>query len=339
MKQNGSKMTKHLSLMLSLLLCSALLWTACSSDDDDNGDNGGGGSAAKLIPGVYEGEDGISYRLTSSGENDYVYDAQGNLTLISGGEDGNYEITTNPFTLYRSNKYGSISISKCSFNAQGYLTKFTLNEIYDYSGEYQDATSVYSISYNGNGQISKISTSETEVEKWEGETYKGSGSEELTFTYENGNLINVKEVVKGSIAGYSFKGNGLTAFTYGSIANAAQQYTLGVGHYISIDDQVAALAMIGYLGKASKYLPTQIRYTYTYSGDEQEEEDETATYSYKLGTNNSLVITEKENNSTYTYKYASDTKAIDNTQPSTVSLENNTPARRRHGILKHWNRK
>lgn len=57
MKQNACDMTKHLSYVLSLLLCSAALWTACSSDDDD--DNGDGGGASVLETGVYKGEDGV----------------------------------------------------------------------------------------------------------------------------------------------------------------------------------------------------------------------------------------------------------------------------------------
>jgi hypothetical protein len=335
MKRSAYDMMKFLSRTLSVLLCTAVLWTACSSDDDDNNDdNGGGGSgsAAKLKAGIFVGEDDISYQLTSNGIINYVYDAQGNLTAITGDVDGDYEITISPFTMSRSNEYGTFSISKCSFNTQGYLTKFTLEEIYDYDGDYQDFTAVYSISYNGSDQISKITTKENGVEKYDGDTFKGSGSEELTFTYENGNLVTIKEVVKATESGATFKGSGLATFSYGNTVNAAKQYTVGFVHFFPIDEQVAELAMIGYLGKSSNYLPSQIDYIYNY-GDEKDEES--ATYSYQLGATNGLVVKEKENNSTYYYKYASDTKAVDEEQLATNKMDNNAPVRRRRGALKH----
>lgn len=311
-----NKLTRNFYWVMSLLLGSAALFTACDDDDE-------GASSSTLQAGVFTGDDSNSYQLYSVGSTSFSYDDDGNLTKINDAE-----VSNNPFKITESDSWCT-SVSNFRFNAQGYISNF------DFSLEYSDESTVkgnYSLSYNSIGQVTKISGGESGVDYEDGDQCKWSSSAEFTMTYEDGNLISTKEVIKSKEDGESYSETDVITFTYGKTENIARQYTTGVLDDFDFVDDLYKLALIGYMGNASKYLPTKISYAATEDGETY---SSSSTYSYTLGYQN-LIASETRGNSRYStyYSYWSVTKAevaVPEELNATTQTEQIQPTKR-HGV-------
>jgi hypothetical protein len=300
------------------MLCSTSLFTACSDDDDE-----GGNSTSRLKAGVFTIDSGTQYRLTKVGwDYSFYYDESGNLEGIN-----DMEVTSSPFQIIESDSYGS-SVATCYFNSQGYVS--TIKYVDEEKGsDYLDSYSgTISLSYNSSNQLTKISISESGTEKEDGETFKYSGSCQRTFTYKDGNLISCTEVDKGSEGGEKYSETSVYTFAYDDDENVYGQYTEGIFETMDIGDALAGLALVGYMGKASKYLPVLIDVTYKWEEDGEEgESSHSYTYSYTLNSDK-LVASEKQGTSKYTtatlYTYSTLTKAVEDLQPKETNVDETT---------------
>lgn len=330
MKPFKRSWVKHFCLVVSLFSTSLFLLSACGSDGDGD-DEGGGRTSSSLQVGVFTGSDGVQYRLSRVGYYyAFSYDDDGALSYLTCSGGGAYAVTNNPLTVYSQN-YDDVDVvnySDFSFNSAGYVTKCKYEQsYYAAENEYEVWTGSFSMSYNGSGQLTKLSC------KMEGETCiyneksKSSASINYAFTYKNGNLIASSAVIKGNEYGQSYTDTAESTYTYGNQENPSGQYTVGVLDAFDFQDALSALAMVGYLGKASAYLPKSIVSVITETDDGGDPETIDDSFTYSVNSNNSLVT--KENG--VTYSYATLTKAIDEAEPADFVADKSVKRSHRHG--------
>jgi hypothetical protein len=138
-------------------------------------------------------------------------------------------------------------------------------------------------------------------------------------------LVSCTEVDKGNEDGEKYTETSVYTFAYNDDENVYGQFTEGVLDAMDFGDSFAGLALVGYMGKASKYLPVQIEVNYTEDEDgEKYEHSYSYTYSYTLNSNK-LVATEKQGTSKYatakTYTYSTLTKAVEDLQPKENNVD------------------
>lgn len=291
MKRIAYNRMKHLSRMLSVLLCVAVLWTACSSDDDD--DNGGGSDSFPTRAGVYEGEDGVSYRIYSVGSNlSYNYDADGELSAIK-LSNSNYEITTSPLLITSSTG----SISNFTFNSSGFISGYKFTSI-ETGNDYSETTVVtVKISYNSEGQIQKQSIHGQLTGVYDGEKESYSGDESIAYTYKDGKL---QTVVYDTEDDYKVT----YAFEYDGVKNPLRQTSI-CPNYLIGDAITCLFGSLGLMGNASDEFPTTITTTVI---DEGNKSTNKYTISYKV--ENGLLQAESLGSGWLNYEYETLTKAV-----------------------------
>lgn len=301
MKRIAYKNMKQLSRMLSLLLCAAVLWTACSSDDED--DNGGESDSLPSRAGVYNGEDGVSYRIHSIGSDIYYnYDEDGELSSIK-FSNTNYKITTSPLLFSASTG----SFSNFTFNSSGFISGYKCTEIETDIDYTETMVATVKISYNSDGQILKQSIRGQFTWVCDGEKESYSGDESLVYTYKDGNL---QTVVYDTGNDYKETYN----FLYDGVENPLRQ-TSFCSNYLVGDGITCIFGSLGLMGYASNEFPTSIIATVIDEGDKY---TETMTLSYKV--ENGLLQAESMGLGWLNYDYETLTKAV-LVQPEKVGEE------------------
>ncbi len=302
------KTIKILSLVAVAL---PMAFISCSDDDDNN-------SAPSADSSVITTTEGNKLLLTSvvNGSSRYdgvwfQYDDLGRCTYANLWGDLFFNMSYDPYevTMDLDEEGDDITLSM-SFNGNGYLSKYTLTD--DWTETYygnEDSGSdkeTVSLSYNSNGQLTSVSLSYSGNEVYDGERDSYSGSGSATFTWENGNLVKIVDKITEKEYGYTYTYTQTSTFGYSGTVNKYRQYTM-----IAIaGDEEGCLAdiidfgFIGYLGVGPTYLPTSLEIIY-------EDNDDGDVYSYKDTYSSSYtlnddgtVATEKHNNSTYTYTYS-----------------------------------
>ena len=268
------------------MLLSMFLLTSCSDDDDDVSSSGLDSDAGLILE-----EDGIKYYLTSVGNTEYTYDADGNLLTL-----GDYDVTYSPLlmTYSEEDEDKTTTYSDFSINSKGYITQFTEKSF----RSDRNSKNVYKFSYDSNGRLQEM-TCKDEIYHDDGEYYFESVT--ATFSWENGLLTKLSAI---SVDEEDSEVQTLAVFNYDDYEypNTTGQYTSSMLdiEWMGPDD----FAYLGYLGVGSAYLPEGIEvsdiFTYYENGKLYEEGDEWSyTYTYKFN-DNGTVDTEKRKSSKHT---------------------------------------
>ena len=307
-----------------LLLGGLSLFTACSDDDDENG----GGQPSGPVIGPSGTNSGA--RLTSIsagwGKTTYFqYNEDGTIKRISEEEDGEEDdwiaMTYNPFRIEtKDNGF----LKNVSFNDDGYLTglAFEYSESDEEEGWSETGKGDMKLTYNSNGNLTKITVTGSYSGKGDGESFSGEYTGSITYSWIEGNLAKIQST-------YDFGDGELSTetyeFEYSDEVNKFQQYIIGVDDATGFSEDFAP---IGWLGKWSKNYPSSCT-ELKVEEDDEGKETYTGTHSWSnfSTTSDGLLSGFNYNGNRYTYTY-------DNTAPTAKkaaakqTLNNNAPSPR-----------
>lgn len=276
--------TLRRSVLCFMLLMSTLAvgFTSCSDDEEDETPPQEGGIDIGVPPSVVDG-----VRPSELSDMKINYNDDGTISNVV--VDGcvftfNYAATKaatrqlNSITADGSNGYSTESWKADNFILSdngfigGYHLTYNMNEPRYEWWEKGDVNYVFT--YRSDGRIEKFDMSGTFSDAEEVNPFSDSG----TFSYaygQNGELLSIK----GTSQGFTFFQQKMT---YGMDLDNKYNtmlLTLTPEDVISDDAVFRILAVAGYLGNASKKLPTQLRLIYS------DDEDETLNLSYSIGAN------------------------------------------------------
>ena len=307
-----------------LLLGGLSLFTACSDDDDENG----GGQPSGPVIGPSGTNSGA--RLTSIsagwGKTTYFqYNEDGTIKRISEEEDGEEDdwiaMTYNPFRIEtKDNGF----LKNVSFNDDGYLTglAFEYSESDEEEGWSETGKGDMKLTYNSNGNLTKITVTGSYSGKGDGESFSGEYTGSITYSWIEGNLAKIQST-------YDFGDGELSTetyeFEYSDEVNKFQQYIIGVDDATGFSEDFAP---IGWLGKWSKNYPSSCT-ELKVEEDDEGKETYTGTHSWSnfSTTSDGLLSGFNYDGNRYTYTY-------DNTAPTAKkaaakqTLNNNAPSPR-----------
>ena len=307
-----------------LLLGGLSLFTACSDDDDENG------SGQPSAPVIGPGDTNSGARLTSIsndwGKTTYFqYNEDGTIKRISeeqqGEEDDWIAMTYNPFRMETS-EYGFLK--NVSFNDDGYLTglAFEYSESDEEEGWSETGKGDMKLTYNSNGNLTKITVTGSYSGKGDGESFSGEYTGSITYSWIEGNLAKIQST-------YDFGDGELSTetyeFEYSDEVNKFQQYIIGVDDATGFSEDFAP---IGWLGKWSKNYPSSCT-ELKVEEDDEGKETYTGTHFWSnfSTTSDGLLSGFNYDGNRYTYTY-------DNTAPTAKkaaakqTLNNNAPSPR-----------
>ncbi|MCD8290607.1 MAG: hypothetical protein LUC91_03790 [Prevotella sp.] len=323
---------KTIKILSLVAVALPMAFISCSDDDDE-------ASYDKSVS-MVSTDDGNVYQLTSikvGSYNRYVYnyDDEGRCTYFYDWGD-KYYIEQPGFKITTDDEDESISVS---FNGDGYVSKITWSESYDDYDEVGTETLTSTYSYSGSN-LTKVSFSYTDKWKEDGKSYTGTESGSLTLTWKNGNLTKMTGSYTGkdNYEDYTESGTDTYTFEYGNSNNGCKQFLIALAYQIEdYDDFITAFGMAGFMGKGPADLPTSCTCEYSYKdsdGDNGSYEDtfESSYSSYSDG----RIRTETCDGTTYTYGYASyedDTRAAIATPfDDAFSAPEKANGKRMHGI-------
>lgn len=307
-------------LFTALLMCVPL--ASCSNDDDGDDEGNGNGGSANNAPGT--NAPGTNTPLINEGKllltkvnvigSDGEIDGSINMEYDSNRRAHrcykNYDNESEDIFVidYANGKitlYGDEPISaSISFNNNGYITniKGTWDDTED-GVRYYGSEDV-SFTYSQDGHLTEVNIiGEDHGGEWE----SGKEISKITYTWDNGNLLSVKDYTTwynedGSIDEID---ESITEYTYGEQGNRFKQYTAGTS---DVDDE--PFLVIGMCGVGPAMLPVGRKYSskYIYNGMTHEH-SYSYTYTYTLNENGS-INTETETYSDNTSYSSSETYAF-----------------------------
>ena len=317
-----------------LLLGGLSLFTACSDDDDENG----GGQPSGPVIGPSGTNSGA--RLTSIsndwGKTTYFqYNEDGTIKRISeeqqGEEDDWIAMTYNPFRI-ETEYYGFLK--NVSFNDDGYLTHLAAeySESDEEVGWSETGKADMKLTYNSNGNLTKITFTGSYRGKEDGESFSGQYTASITYSWKEGNLAKIQSTYNDIEDGESWKNTETYEFEYSDEVNKFQQYIIGVDDATGFSEDFAP---IGWLGKWSKNYPSSCTVLDVEEDSEGKYEDTyTRSWSNFSTTSDGLLSGYKYDRTEYTYTY-------DNTAPTAKKaaakqmLGNNAPSPRTKKMGRH----
>ncbi len=288
-------MSRTLAMFATVALCAG--FAACS-EDDDNGGGASGGKSESAASSVITTTDGEKLLLTSVNGYYFEYDEQGRIISVP-----DYKFTHNPFTM-AYDEYDEYESDEITFtptlNAKGYLSKLVYVEAEtseDFSERYE---CVIYYDYNDEGRLVKMRGNWSETQYEDGEKWTDKGTGTSVYTWENGNLVNVKETEKGG----SWRYESTTEFAYGNQQNRYNQYTCGMIDVL--DAGYGGAELVGLFGKGTANLPVSYN-TYGVEIDEEDDYEEDweyeGTFTFTLN-DNGTIASEKSRYDTYYYSYS-----------------------------------
>ncbi len=316
---------KRLLLGWAAILCVNCAFMACSDDDDESNS-----LSSSARPGTIKvGND--RYRIESVGGIEFEYSEDGELVAINGNE-----VSNNPFKIVELEGEDDETIfSNFSFNGSGYITKYTVTNRYFYSendkGEEKENISV---SYNKQGQVTKISVSYNGVEYYDGDKFEEKGTETFTYTYKDGKLVQISDAGGDTDEAWSC----IYEYEYDNIDNIFGQFTHGLTYCLSELSFGEEFAYLGLFGVPSKELPVRLNYSEKGSykdedGNHEYDSEDSYDISYSFD-ENGLIEYEIINGSRYGYSYIMDGtanhKVIEKTEASKPLKEKARGFRRGH---------
>ena len=291
--------------------------------------NGGSGSGSSAVS---------SLRVTKVGEWAMEYDGSGRLVSI--GDNYGFKTVINGNKMLLESEGVQINFATLSFNGNGYISKIELKFDEEYSGLSEIQSTVYNLSYNGDGQLAKGTASGNGSyyeEDYGRVTYTGTAT--FTCNYSNGNLMsfNIDSKESGTRGGqsYSLTTNIKAVFDYGNQENKFRQFSFYVADEIGLlGDFSGPIACAGLLGKGTALLPTGFTVTETENENgEVESYNDTSKLTFTLNEDGTIMSEARDNNSPKVYVYGtSGTRSFTQEQSQNVrSLLNVLPRMfRRH---------
>ena len=284
---------KILSYLLSACLISFSFvgFTGCSDDDpkdpnqsstngsNDPDDPNTPGTPSENQPVVSNPVTGLCDKYDTKWK---FYYSNGKMTGGTDNDGYTFKFTSTPFTITENHKddggYDKTIYSNIRLNKNGYITQANYlnegSETYEGETETWKYTGTITLSYNNDEYISKVIMN-VKIEE-DGE-YCGTGKNEITFTWNEGNLITVdskyhsEDIEEGIDDGRS-----LTTFNYSS-------GQLNSGIYLSdfMDDITEHYFWYaGLLGKPSRLVPVHVSIEENYDNGNYQN-----TVSYTITTN------------------------------------------------------
>ncbi len=293
MKKIYSIMSRAFTMLTVAALCAG--FAACSEDDDNGGASGGKSESAASS--VITTTDGEKLLLTSVDDYGFEYDEQGRVISTP-----DYLFSYNPFTMvdrYADEEENVKITFTPSLNAKGYISKLETTDEWaedGYSGRYEG---VLYFDYNDEGRLVKIRENWSETEYEDGDKWTDKGTMTIVFTWENGNLVKVKDTDYG----IDWRYEETTEFAYGNQQNRYNQHTCGMFDAMNLD--FTEFALVGLFGKGTAYLPVSYTHSYFEIDSEEDEEfeyEDDGTFTFTLNDNG--TIAKEKGEYTYYYNYS-----------------------------------
>ncbi len=264
MKKIFNRSTNWSKVLFSCcLLAGAVSLASCEEDEPGEGAGGvTGGVSQSAASNVITTENGDKVVLTAAGDyGPFIYDEQGRCIAI--GDD--FTFSYNPFKVVRGDRYDDeVKMTySAGLNAKGYLNTIANTYVEDYGYEKLSTSLKLNLTYDSNGHLVKVAGTEKGKEEYDGETYSWSGNGNITYTWNDGNLVKAVGTLKGD--GYSSKITITVA--YGDEVNEHQQITAALGTIFEQEDLTEEGCFVGLMGKGTAKLPVSIKYVEEWTED------------------------------------------------------------------------
>lgn len=289
-------------LALTVSLMAGVSLASCGGDDDD--DSAGSGSAPTTA-GVVNKTLGI--RLTGYAGYTYYYAEDGRLTRISNGNViYSFSYSPNKITYTDDGEDEEISVS---YNGSGYITALSSSSSETEEDEKWTESSKASMSYDGSGHLTKVSTSYNDHgTDSDGDSWSESGNATYTYNWSSNRLTTITG--SGEDNDEDGKQASSATFTYSyenATANPLLQMAPSIAHYITGDNEYdisleELLAYAGFFGVGPAELPSSLTYK-TSEYDGQSTYSGSDSFSYTFNDNGSLA-TARLQNSTHSFSYS-----------------------------------
>ncbi len=277
-------------------------FVSCSSDDDKEGSG-----SASTSAGVIDKKTGL--RVKAFGDYKVYYLDDGRIDYIRDNY-GKWSFSYSPNKISFTETYNGYNsdeeVIRVSYNSSGYLSSTSFSDSGLYDGEKWTESSEATLSYDGNGHLTKIAGSGKASGTEKGYTYNDTWTFSYTLTWRNNLLLQVvwteKETGNGEIETetetWSF------AYENDSYENEYKQWTPSITQWL--DDIEEFFAYVGLLGVGPKMLPSSAeKYEEEYyDGKMHTDED---SYWFGYGFNKNGAVSYSSINSTrydFSYDYA-----------------------------------
>lgn len=203
------------------------------------------------------------YRIKSVGDIRYIYKSTGKLDIIRIGTM-EFDLDKKSLTFVED---GGVEKYTFSFNADNNLKKMKMS--YHEEDSDDEGEGSFEFTYNGDKQLTNISGNYTETYTEDGQDVKSKSTSNIEITYDAWCVkrIKIRSEEKKTIGGKTEKDtySSTIGFSYDrdddEFENRYYQWTPNVLTYgLVLDDAdiAAALAYVGLLGRASRWLPEKI---------------------------------------------------------------------------------
>lgn len=277
------KLSKCCMMLLVVALCVGT--SSCSESGETDNGNGETANSAFINPLVNEGKLLLTRIEGDDDETSFgvTYDNQHRPVSIQYYDGYGISIDYNTSTIINDEDSDNVS-----FTREGYLKSLLSNWAED--GEY--STFSLSFSYDSGGHLSKY----VDNEKWNYDGYYGTYSTQVTYVWENGNIVKSIEYGTYTESGYTEEETLVCTIEYSDVDNTYRQYTPGFSNVITAYDDFD-LNPVGLAGIGPKKLPRRI---ITTDGD-------TYTFKYELNPDGSIheetVVCDESSGYTFTEAY------------------------------------
>ena len=310
-------MKKFFSFAAFALMLAATTFTLTACGDDDDAPGVSGTPSPTISDAV-----GNKYQLYSAPYGVWFeYNDEGKLTSFSDG-DVTWTVKGNTFILEAKDELEDSQDEpesyhvELSLNGAGLISYATC--IWNYykvsdPSNYEKGSSTFEFSYNGSNQcIASKQTFSNEGSDDYVESYKESGTETMTYSWENGNLIKAvqnwqedwQEVEEGERSSGREYERSTYEFTYSNTRNPLLQMPYALADILPVEDKICfdALSLLGLFGVGPAYLPS--KRTKTWEEWEQGDTEHytggpySNTFSYVLNDNGTIY---RDNYGSYSY--------------------------------------
>lgn len=283
--------------VLVLAICAGV----CTSCKDDDGEGIKGADAPQGPTVKIDGT-----LLTNAGNIRFGYDKKGRCTAMDYSDKSSIKIFYDEGE-YVKNEYGREGEDRgdISFNERGYISRISTEKSESSEKSSWVRTETTNFTYNSTGNLIAISLNGSYVSLNNGEPSKETWSDEVEFTWSNGNLISAHVVSTGMEDGEVWKEVKEISCTYDKQVNKFRQWSFAMED--AMDNTCEALGFTGMLGIAPVNLISNIKV------EEEEKEYDAAgkiisseaythsyVYTYVLNEKNGSIL--KEGTKWYSYK-------------------------------------
>ncbi|MBR4552277.1 MAG: hypothetical protein IKO20_00955 [Bacteroidaceae bacterium] len=304
-------MKKFISFAAFALMLAATTFTLTACGDDDDAPGVSGTPSPTISDAV-----GNKFQLYSAPHGIWFeYDDNGKLTSFSDGDE-TWTVKGNTFILEASQDETESYHMELSLNGSG-LISYATCVWSDYAdsdpSSYEKGSSTFEFTYNGSKQcIASKQTYSCEGSDDEVESAKWSGTETMSYSWENGNMVKAvlnaqqdwQEIEDGKRSSGRDYERSTYEFTYSDTRNPLLQMPYALADILPLDDKMAfdALSMLGLFGVGPAYLPS--KRTNTYEEWEQGDNEHytggpySNTFSYVLNDNGTIY---RDNYGSYSY--------------------------------------